>query len=99
MNKNILIYEDVNHKLDELIKNNPDINKEKEKYNYNINIATYITNILDKLTSSNKLLSDKKEKYNQNKKDLELKQKEYNEKDNRTIRKCVRFISKCWSNT
>lgn len=81
MNKNILIYEDVNHKLDELIKNNPDINKEKEKYNYNINIATYITNILDKLTSSNKLLSDKKEKYNQNKKDLELKQKEYNEKE------------------
>lgn len=50
MNKNILIYEDVNHKLDELIKNNPDINKEKEKYNYNVNIATYITNILDKLT-------------------------------------------------
>ena len=82
MNKNILIYEDVNHKLDELIKNNPDINKEKEKYNYNINIATYITNILDKLTSSNKLLSDKKEKYNQNKKDLESKQKEYNEKEN-----------------
>lgn len=81
MNKNILIYEDVNHKLDELIKNNPDINKEKEKYNYNVNIATYITNILDKLTSSNKLLSDKKEKYNQNKKDLELKQKEYNEKE------------------
>lgn len=82
MNKNILIYEDVNHKLDELIKNNSDINKEKEKYNYNVNIATYITNILDKLTSSNKLLSDKKEKYNQNKKDLESKQKEYNEKEN-----------------
>lgn len=82
MNKNILIYEDVNHKLDELIKNNFDINKEKEKYNYNVNIATYITNILDKLTSSNKLLSDKKEKYNQNKKDLESKQKEYNEKEN-----------------
>lgn len=82
MNKNILIYEDVNHKLDELIKNNSDINKEKEKYNYNVNIATYITNILDKLTSSNKLSSDKKEKYNQNKKDLESKQKEYNEKEN-----------------
>lgn len=82
MNKNILIYEDVNHKLDELIKNNSDINKEKEKYNYNVNIATYITNIIDKLTSSNKLLSDKKEKYNQNKKDLESKQKEYNEKEN-----------------
>lgn len=82
MNKNILIYKDVNHKLDELIKNNSDINKEKEKYNYNVNIATYITNILDKLTSSNKLSSDKKEKYNQNKKDLESKQKEYNEKEN-----------------
>ena len=82
MNKNILIYEDVNHKLDELIKNNSDINKEKEKYNYNVNIATYITNILDKLTSSNKLSSDKKEKYNQNQKDLESKQKEYNEKEN-----------------
>ena len=96
MNKNILIYEDVNHKLDELIKNNPDINKEKEKYNYNINIATYITNILDKLTSSNKLLSDKKEKYNQNKKDLELKQKEYNEKEDyfRKIENYVEYADK-----
>ena len=96
MNKNILIYEDVNHKLDELIKNNPDINKEKEKYNYNVNIATYITNILDKLTSSNKLLSDKKEKYNQNKKDLELKQKEYNEKEDyfRKIENYVEYADK-----
>ncbi len=96
MNKNILIYEDINHKLDELIKNNPDINKEKEKYNYNINIATYITNILDKLTSSNKLLSDKKEKYNQNKKDLELKQKEYNEKEDyfRKIENYVEYADK-----
>lgn len=96
MNKNILIYEDVNHKLDELIKNNPDINKEKEKYNYNVNIATYITNILDKLTSSNKLLSDKKEKYNQNKKDLELKQKEYNEKEDyfRKIENYVEYVDK-----
>lgn len=96
MNKNILIYEDVNHKLDELIKNNLDINKEKEKYNYNINIATYITNILDKLTSSNKLLNDKKEKYNQNKKDLELKQKEYNEKEDyfRKIENYVEYADK-----
>lgn len=96
MNKNILIYEEMNQKLDELIKNNSDINKEKEKYNYNVNIATYITNILDKLTSSNKLLSDKKEKYNQNKKDLESKQKEYNEKENyfRKIENYVEYADK-----
>ena len=55
--------------------------EEKEKYNYNVNVANSIANLLDGLNKDCKSLEDKKNKEVQNKKDLETKQKEYEEKE------------------
>ena len=77
LNENILKYQKAEEDLDNLLLSNPNIDKDKEIYEYNIKIASSITNILDGIDSYNKSLKDKQAKEIQNKQNLESKQKEY----------------------
>ena len=81
INKDILTYQTSKESLAKLKLSNPNIKEEREKYDYNIKVANFITNILERLAETSKALEDKKNKAIQNQKDLELKQKEYNEKE------------------
>ena len=81
LNKDIITYQKAKDDLDKLLLSNPNIKKEKEKYDYNIKVANSITNILDALNKDSKSLEDKKNKELQNKKDLDSKQKEHKEKE------------------
>lgn len=81
LNKDITTYQKAMEDLDKLLLSNPNIQDEKEKYDYNIKVANTITNLLDGLNKDSKSLEDKKTKEIQNKKDLENKQKEYKEKE------------------
>ena len=81
LNKDITTYQKAMEDLDKLLLSNPNIQDEKEKYDYNIKVANTITNLLDGLNKDSKSLEDKKTKEIKNKKDLENKQKEYKEKE------------------
>lgn len=81
LNKDIITYQKAKEDLNKLLLSNPNIMEEKEKYNYNVNVANSIANLLDGLNKDCKSLEDKKNKEVQNKKDLETKQKEYEEKE------------------
>lgn len=81
INKDIITYQKAKEDLNKLLLSNLNIMEEKEKYNYNVNVANSIANLLDGLNKDCKSLEDKKNKEVQNKKDLETKQKEYEEKE------------------
>ena len=81
LNKDITTYQKAREDLDKLLLSNPNIQDEKEKYDYNVKVANTITNLLDGLNKDSKSLEDKKTKEIQNKKDLENKQKEYKAKE------------------
>ena len=81
LNKDITTYQKAMEDLDKLLLSNPNIQDEKEKYDYNVKVANTITNLLDGLNKDSKSLEDKKTKEIQNKKDLENKQKEYKAKE------------------
>ncbi len=81
LNKDITTYQKSRENLDKLLLSNPNIKNEKEKYDYNIKVANTITNLLEVLNKDSKSLEDKKTKKVKNKKDLEIKQKEYKEKE------------------
>ena len=81
LNKDIMTYQKAKEDLDKLLLSNVKIKEEKEKYDYNIKVANSITNILEGLEKDTKLLEDKKSKEIHNKKELELRQKEYKDKE------------------
>lgn len=81
LNKKIIDYQNFNKELDELLKNNENIDSEINQYNYNIDIARIITEILNSLKKDKKLLLDKEEKNDLYLKQLEEKQKEFLSKE------------------
>lgn len=81
LNKDILRYQTACEDLDQLLLNNPNIDLEREKYDYNIKVASFIANTLYGLEKDSKSLEDKKKQANNNQKELILKQKEYKEKE------------------
>lgn len=81
LNRDILTYQKAREDLNKLVLSNPNIKEEKERYEYNIKVANSITNVLGGLEKDTESLKNKKAKEIQNRKDLENKQKEYNEKE------------------
>lgn len=77
LNKDIETYQKAKADLEKLLLSNSNIKEEKEKYDYNVKVANTITNLLEGLIKDSKSLEAKKNKEVQNKKDLEMKQKEY----------------------
>lgn len=80
LNKNITTYQKAREELDNLLLFNPNINQEKEQYEYNIKIAYNITSTLEALNKDNKLLEDKKIKEQNDKKELEKAKENYKNK-------------------
>ena len=81
LNKNITTYQKAREELDNLLLFNPNINKEKEQYEYNIKLAYNITSTLEALNKDNKLLEDKKIKEQNDKKELEKAKENYKNKE------------------
>ena len=81
LNKNITTYQKAREELDNLLLFNPNINQEKEQYEYNIKIAYNITSTLEALNKDNKLLEDKKIKEQNDKKELEKAKENYKNKE------------------
>lgn len=80
LNKDILNYQEASEKLESLLASNPNIEEEKEKYDYNVMIANSITLVLKSLNDDSELLETKKKDCIKNKKCLETKMEEYEEK-------------------
>ena len=81
LNENILKYNEASENLEKLLSDNPDIEVEKEKYDYNIKVAIPIFNVLDKLNNDAESLEDMMGECIKSRDCLKVKQKEYEEKE------------------
>ena len=81
LNEKIKKFNEASENLEKLLSDNPDIEEEKEKYNYNIEVAMPIFKVLDRLNNESESLGSKKTECLKNKECLEIKENEYKEKE------------------
>ena len=81
LNRKINVYNDSKERLFVLNSSNKNIDIEKKQYDYNISVAFSITSLLNNLERDQKLFIEKEKKLELAKKDLELKQKQFKDKE------------------
>ena len=96
LNDNIITYQKASKNLGALLSSNPDIEDEREKYNYNIIIANPIFNALNGIEKATESLEENKTKCLQSKKCLKVKKEKYEEKEEvfKKLDNCPREVEK-----